>query len=236
MVRGMARQFSVSSAARSLSAWTTDVLRQAITDGYLESGQRLDQDAIAEELQVSRTPLREAIAALESEGLLQSKPHRGVFVSEVTTKDIHEVYGLRALLEAEIARQAADSVPDAVLGELEASLQDAQKAYDDGDPLAQFQADRQFHETLRVFAKNDLLREVLEGVSNRISAVRRFAQMRPGPHVDEFAREHFDILEAVRQGDGDRAAALTKLHLENSARRLEELMASEAFGGEGDTS
>jgi len=198
-------------------------LRRAILDGYFEPGERLDQEAIAGELDVSRTPIREAIAALESEGLLESKPHRGVFVTKVSREDIREVFALRALLEAEVVCEATSTIPDSVLDELERMLKGAQKAYETGDQAAQFDADKHFHKTLREFTENSLLREVLDGVNNRVSAVRRFAQTKPGPHVDEFAREHLDILQALRQRDAERAAELMKLHLENSGLRVEEL-------------
>jgi DNA-binding GntR family transcriptional regulator len=204
----------------------TGVLRQAILDGYFEPGERLVQEAIAEDLGVSRTPLREAITALESEGLLQSKPHRGVFVAKVSKKDIREVFALRALLEAEVARQAASTIPDAVLNDLETRLKAAQQAYEDGDHVAQFEADRYFHETLREFIENSLLREVLDGVNNRISIVRRFAQTKPGSHVDKFAEEHLAILEALQQRDSERAARLMQSHLKNSGQRLDELVES----------
>jgi DNA-binding GntR family transcriptional regulator len=223
MSKTLDSQFALSDPARSLTEWTTEILRQAILDGYFQPGERLDQDAIAKQLEVSRTPLREAIAALESEGLLESKPYRGAFVSKVTTEDIREVFALRALLEAEVVRQCTCSIPGAVLDELERMLKGAQKAYRAGNHAAQFEADRRFHETLRSFAESKLLKEVLDGVNNRISVVRRFAQMRPGPHVNEFAREHFAILEAMQQRDPGSAAALMKQHLENSQRRVEEL-------------
>jgi DNA-binding GntR family transcriptional regulator len=221
-------QLRVSASTRRLADWATEILRQAILDGYFEPGERLDQNAIAEELQVSRTPLREAIAALESEGLLDSRPHRGVFVTEISRKDIREVFFLRALLEAEVAREAALSIPDTVLDALEATLKEAQKAYDDGDHIAQFEADRHFHETLREFTENRLLQEVLEGVNNRINAVRRFAQTKPGPHIDKFAREHLAILQSLRQRDPEGAAALMKQHLQNSGTRVEKLVQAEA--------
>lgn len=227
MSKTLVSQIQVSEPRRSLSSWVAEVLRRAILDGYFEPGEKLDQDGIAEELRVSRTPLREAIAALESEGLLESRPHRGVFVNEISRKDIREVFAVRALLEAEVARQAASAVPDSVLDRLETSLKEAQKAYADGNHVAQFEADRNFHETLREFTENRLLAEVLEGVNNRINAVRRFAQTKPGPHIDEFSREHLAILEALRDRDPQSAARLMRLHLENSSRRVEELVQSD---------
>jgi DNA-binding GntR family transcriptional regulator len=217
-------EFLRTAPSRSLATWTTDVLRRAILGGHFEPGERLDQDAIAGQLGVSRTPLREAIAALESEGLLTSKPHRGVFVIELTKKDIYEVFALRAVLEAEVVRRCTSSIPDSVLDKLERILEEAQKAHENGDHDAQFDADREFHKTLREYTENALLREVLEGINNRINHVRRFAQTRPGPHVDEFAREHRAILAALRQRDGEGAAELMKKHLQNSGVRVQELV------------
>jgi DNA-binding GntR family transcriptional regulator len=222
-LKTLTSEFSVSGPVRSLAGWATDILRQAILDGYFGPGERLDQDAIAEELGVSRTPLREAIRALESEGLLDSRPHHGVFVARISKRDIRDIFALRALLEAEVVRQAAPSIPDAVLDRLETALKEAQKAYDGGNHVAQFEADRYFHETLREFAENRLLKEVLDGVNNRISAVRRFAQTKPGPHVDQFAEEHMAILQAIKRRDPERAAALIRRHLEESGDRVREL-------------
>jgi DNA-binding GntR family transcriptional regulator len=100
MSKPLRSQFRVSAPTRSLSGWATEVLWQAILDGYFEPGERLDQGAIAQGTWCKPGPLREAVAALESEGLLESKPHRGVFVSEISVRDIREVFALRALLEA----------------------------------------------------------------------------------------------------------------------------------------
>jgi DNA-binding GntR family transcriptional regulator len=222
-LKTLTSEFSLSGPARSLASWATDILRQAILNGYFKPGERLDQEAIAKELSVSRTPLREAVAALESEGLLESRPHRGVFVTRISKKDIRDVFALRALLEAEVARQAASSIPDSILDRLETALKDAQTAYENGDHIAQFEADRHFHETLRAFTENDLLKEVLNVANNRITAVRRFAQTKPGSHVDKFAEEHLAILRAIKDRDPEKAASLMRRHLQNSGARVEEL-------------
>jgi len=221
--QSLTSRFTVSARTKSLGGWATEVLRQAILEGHFKPGERLDQETIARELEISRTPLREAIAALESESLLESKPHKGVFVTKVTRKDIREVFALRALLEAEVAREAAVSVPDAVLDDLERKLKEAQVAYEGGQQAAQFDADRYFHERLREFSENSLLREVLDAINNRISVVRRFAQTRPGAHVDAFASEHLSILRALQQRDPELAATRMRSHLQNSSSRVEEL-------------
>jgi DNA-binding GntR family transcriptional regulator len=210
--------------ARVLADWVAADLRDAILQGYFEPGEKLDQDLLAEELGVSRTPIREALKRLESEGFIEVRPHYGAFIAEVSSKDIQEIFELRGLLEAEVVRQATSSIPDSVLDELEQMLTEAQKAHAEGDYVAQFEADISFHQTLRDFAKNDLLREVLDGVNNRVNTVRRFAQTRPGPHVNAFALEHLAILDAIRERDVQRAATLMRRHLENSGERVLELV------------
>jgi len=80
-----------------------------------------------------------------------------------------------------------------------------------------------FHETLAGFVENELLKEVLDGLTNRISIVRRFAQLQPGPHLVESFKEHRAILQAMRQRDSEEAAERMGLHLVNSAVRIQEL-------------
>lgn len=223
MAKTLSSGFAVSGPTRSLTAWVTETLRRAIVDGCFQPGERLDQDAIADELDVSRTPLRAAIAALESEGLLESRPYHGVFVAKVSLKDVREVFAVRGLLEAEVARQVASVIPDAVLDELEVMLQEGQKAYNQGDQGAPFEADRRFHEALRAFSQNSLLADVLQGLNNRVCLVRGFAQMRQGIHIDEFSQEHRGILQALRKRDADLAAHLMQAHLVNSAIRVVDL-------------
>jgi DNA-binding GntR family transcriptional regulator len=107
---------------RVLADWVTASLREAILNGYFEPGEKLDQDRIAEELEVSRTPVREAVRRLESEGFIEVRPHYGAFITEVSRQDIREVYEIRRVLEAEVVRQVTPVIPESVLGELDPRL------------------------------------------------------------------------------------------------------------------
>jgi DNA-binding GntR family transcriptional regulator len=89
---------------RVLADWVTDAIRETIFQGYFESGEKIDQERVAEELNVSRTPIRESLKAVESEGLIEIRPHRGAFVTRVTREDIANVYKVRMLLEPAAAR------------------------------------------------------------------------------------------------------------------------------------
>jgi DNA-binding GntR family transcriptional regulator len=209
---------------RVLADWVTASLREAILNGYFESGEKLDQDRIAEELEVSRTPVREAMRRLESEGFVEVRPHYGAFIAKVSRQDIREVYEIRRVLEAEVVRQVTPLMPESVLDELERSLTETEAQFDAGDSAKHFERDVYFHDTIANFVENKLLKEVLDGLTNRISIVRRFAQLRPGPHLAESFKEHRAILKAVRQRDPEQAAELMRVHLERSSLRLQELV------------
>jgi DNA-binding GntR family transcriptional regulator len=213
---------------RVLADWVTASLREAILNGYFESGEKLDQDRIAEELEVSRTPVREAMRRLESEGFVEVRPHYGAFIAMVSQRDIGEIYEVRGLLEAEVVRQVTPLIPESVLGELDRTLAETEAQFEAGDSAKHFESDVYFHETIANFVENKLLKEVLDGLTNRISIVRRFAQLRPGPHLAESFKEHRAILQAIRKRDSERAADLMGLHLVNSAVRIQELSRDEA--------
>jgi DNA-binding GntR family transcriptional regulator len=208
---------------RVLADWVTASLREAILHGCFEPGEKLDQDCIAEELEVSRTPVREAMRRLESEGFVEVRPHHGAFIAKVSQQDIREVYEIRRLLEAEVVRQVTPVMPESVLDELDRSLTETQAQFEAGDSAKHFESDVYFHETLAGFVENELLKEVLDGLTNRISIVRRFAQLQPGPHLVESFKEHRAILQAMREHDSEEAAELMRVHLVNSAVRIQEL-------------
>jgi DNA-binding GntR family transcriptional regulator len=210
---------------RVLADWVTASLREAIFNGYFEPGEKLDQDRIAEELEVSRTPVREAMRRLESEGFVEVRPHYGAFIAKVSRQDIREVYEIRRVLEAEVVRQVTPLIPESVLDELDRSLTETQAQFEAGDSAKHFESDVYFHETIANFVENRLLKEVIDGLTNRVSVVRRFAELQPGPHLVESFKEHRALLQSIRQRDAEEAAALIRVHLERSALRIQELAA-----------
>jgi DNA-binding GntR family transcriptional regulator len=208
---------------RVLTDWVTASLREAILQGYFEPGEKLDQELIANDLEVSRTPVREALKKLESEGFLEIRPHRGAFITAVSRQDIRDVYEIRALLEAEAVRQATPVILESVLDELEEHLNQTQTQIEAGDSTGHFESDVCFHEAIVNLVENELLKEILDSLNNRIMRVRRFGQLQPGPHLVESHREHHLILQAMRQRDAQDAAKLMRHHLEQSALRVQEL-------------
>ena len=117
-------------------------LRRAITTGRLRPGAPIRQDALAEELQVSRVPLREALKTLQGEGLVRYEAHRGYFVETLSLDDLREVYRIRELLEEEAVRRAVERLADADLDRLEEIQADVERAAAEGDVLAMTTANR----------------------------------------------------------------------------------------------
>ena len=213
-----------TKGGRVIADWVTDTLQAAIISGHFEPGEKLDQDLISKELEVSLTPVREAIRRLESEGFIEVRPHRGAFIAQITKQDVQETYKLRKLLEAEIVRQVTPVIPDSVLDELDATLREAQTQFDAGDHSRHYECDVQFHATIINLVENTLLKVVLDSIIDRISIVRRFGQLKAGPHLVTSFDEHRGILQAMRQRDSEKAAELMSLHMDQSALRVQELV------------
>ena len=216
------------AGGRVLKDWVSASLREAILNGHFEPGEKLDQELIAEELVVSRTPVREAMMVLESEGFVEVRPRRGAFIVTLSRRDIRDICQIRGLLEAEAVRQATPLIPEAELDEVETALRCAQARVKTGDVATLFESDLHFHETVLDCAENRLLQEMLGGLTNRISRLRQFAQLGQGQHLAESYREHLAILEAMRCRDAEAAGEAMTVHLQNSSNRLQGLVTWEA--------
>lgn len=217
-----------ATGGRVLKDWASASLCEAILQGYFKPGEKLDQDLIAEELDVSRTPVREAVMMLEAEGFVATRPRRGAFIIALSRQDIHEICQVRGLLEAEAVRQATPLISETAFDDIERSINEAQARLEGGDVAGHFESDIFFHETVISHAENKLLQEMLSSLTNRIARLRQFAQFQPGQHLVESFKEHHAILQAMRRRDAEAAAELMKIHLEYSALRLQAFVPQEA--------
>jgi DNA-binding GntR family transcriptional regulator len=206
---------------KGLSNWVTISLREAILNGHFEPGEKLDQDQIAKELDVSRTPLREALKVLASEGFVEIRSYRGAYIPIVSQQDISDVYEIRWVIESEIVRQATPIIPATVLDYCEGLLHVYGNTTDHSSGDRQFyQADQEFHGTIATYSRNKLFKEILEKLNNRIVQVRTFALHKSVTHLDHSNQEHLNILHAMRAKDASEAARLMELHLRQSADRI----------------
>jgi GntR family transcriptional regulator, gluconate operon transcriptional repressor len=202
-------------AARSLAEDAADMIREQILGGGFSQGEHLVEARIAEQLNVSRGPVREAFKLLRAEGLLEEEPRRGTFVVSLTAEDVREIYGLRAAIEGRAARRLAERHDDDDVAELRRSLDAIAEAVKAGDALSVFRRDLEFHDTLCRLSGNARLHEVFMRYVPMLRALLRLDE-RIYPSLDEVADQHLPLVEAIASGDGDRAAAAAEEHCDHA--------------------
>jgi DNA-binding GntR family transcriptional regulator len=188
------------------------ILREQILNGELPRGSRLPQETIAAELGVSRTPLREALRRLASEGLVTLQPNHGATVAGLDFSDMHDAWVARLAIEPSAARLAADRREPDELERMAAAIAAQRQG---GDAASGLDANREFHLALVASSGNrhfDHFAHMLW--VSRISVAIYTAQASESAGVDGWADEHEAILVAITAADGDRAERLTRAHIE----------------------
>lgn len=186
-------------------------LQAAIVDGRLSPRTRLSVPALAVQLGVSRSPVREAVTRLISDGLAVEVPHRGAVVAHLTLADLLPVYELREVLEGLAARLAAIRIESAGEGRLRKALADHVAAADRDDRPAVTAADLAFHTGLREIAGNAELEKTLGGIQARIRVAMRTTMVTEGPRPA--IADHEKILDAVTAKDPKRAERCARAHI-----------------------
>ncbi len=196
-------------------------LRGRILDGELTRGSRLRQEALAEELGVSRTPLREALRRLAAEGLVEFHPNRGAQVVDVTPDDVRRAYEARAIVEPGAARLAAVRRPAASLSAMRLAI-DAER--DSPDRQSAYSASRAFHLALVRASENEHLIRAAEALW--VPGVAQAVYERQADESDLIETdvvEHERIAAAVEGGDPDLAEALARHHIRAAHSRVLDL-------------
>jgi DNA-binding GntR family transcriptional regulator len=185
-------------------------LRQAILTGRLKAGERLVEERLADELGVSRNPVREAIRALASEGLIEVAARRGASVAVMSDQEARETIEVRALLEGHNARLAARRHDKRVIKRIEAVLNKGSAAVAAGHFDQLYQLNQEFHSELAAAGQNRVLGELLQRLRDRTAML--FAPMSPSRQSRSW-NEHAGILRAIIDGDERAAATLAAEHV-----------------------
>ncbi len=199
---------------RPLRDIVAEGLRQRIYDGALEPGARLVEREIAAEFGVSRLPVREALRALQNEGLLEQSGARGMRVCELSHRQVSELYDVREVLEELAARQAAERVYLGAKPLLDVTMAEVNEAVERDDIAHAHIANSRFHDEIVQLSGNELLAQTLEPLMGRLAWLRR--------KIEDFERiraEHAAIAAAVSAGDVDGAGAAARTHVLASRRR-----------------
>jgi DNA-binding GntR family transcriptional regulator len=199
-------------ARRALYEEVADQLRQRIFARALEPGSWVDEMKLATELGISRTPLREALKVLATEGLVAMKPRRGAYVAEMSRDDVAEVYHLLALLEADAAAEVARRATPAQLAELQALHERLEKQVRQRDAF--FATNEAFHLKLLELAGNRWRQQIVADLRKVMKLNRHHSLFKQGRLADSLA-EHRDLMAALAARDATRVQQLMRAHFDN---------------------
>ncbi|MEW6726070.1 GntR family transcriptional regulator [Desulforudis sp. 1088] len=201
-------------------------LREAIITGRLRPGERLMELQLAEELGVSRTPVREAIRKLELEGFVVMVPRKGAYVAGITDKDITDVFEVRSALEALAAGLAAERITEEEIEELERLVVRYAETTSSQNIQAIVEEDTKFHDVIYRASRNQRLIQIVTNLQEQIQRFRLTTLSRPG-RTKEALVEHRKIVEAISERNIELAQQLAREHIESAENSL--LVAVEEF-------
>lgn len=197
---------------KSLGQHVFENLKQAIIKGDVPSGERLVESAIASALDISRTPVREAIHKLEREGLVKKLPRGGFTVIGLTREDIEETFGIRSVLESYAARLAAVKHREKDLIPLEKKVDEYQKFLNLGKLESLPRINTEFHDLLYTLSRSPKLVKMINALSDQIFRFRQII-LKDENLAEVSHRDHRQMLAAIRKRDTDGVEKLVKAHL-----------------------
>ena len=206
----------------SLHQEVAATLREQIFAGLLAPGSFLDELVLCERLQISRTPLREALKVLTAEGLLRHEPRRGCFISEVTEKDLDDIFPVIALLEGRCAFEAARHATDADLAAL-ATLHERLSSHAQAGRInGYYDINIAIHEAIITLADNRWLAMAIADL-RKILKLARSQQLHAPGRLAQSLSEHMAVFAALKARDSQGADAAMRTHLTRQREALREL-------------
>lgn len=196
-----------------------ETLREAIINGTLEPKERMMEIQLAEEMGVSRTPVREAIRKLELEGFVVMIPRKGAYVASISIKDIADVFEIRSALESLAAGLAAERITEEEMEQLERHLVRTIECSEGNDMPALIEADTEFHDTLYRASRNERLVQIVSNLREQIQRFRTTSLSTPG-RLKFAMDEHKKLVEAISERNIELAQNLAREHIENAENSI----------------
>ena len=207
---------------RPLREIVYEELKMQILTGKIVPGTRMMEVELADDMGVSRTPIREAIRQLEKEGLVTIEPRRGAYASQISVKDMVDILEVRQNLEGLAAFFAAQRMTKDVQEELHRVSKNYDQAVADGDMAAMIKSDTRFHRIIVEASNNHVLLQMIEQLQELVLRFR-YLYYSDFKRADDMPSEHEAIYEAIVAGDADAAREAADIHIQ----RLKELVISE---------
>jgi len=195
-------------------------IKELILTNQLRPGQTLAIGQLAEYLGVSHTPVREALAMLEREGLVRTPPYGKPIVTRIEARDVQEVWDMRILLERAAIEAAVSELSDETLDEIESKLDLARRDAENGDYHAHYEIDVGFHRAIVKSVNNSLFRDLVAQVEDRSIRIRTLVESIANEgDVVSIVDEHIDLLGAIKSRDTETAVTALMAHLEAGKQR-----------------
>ncbi|GAB7386371.1 GntR family transcriptional regulator [Bacillaceae bacterium] len=192
-------------------------LKNAILEGTYKAGDRLVERELAEKLNISRTPIREALLKLESQGFVRTLPRKGVVVAEISHEEILEIFTILSALEVLAVKLAAQKMDQQTMEKLDEAIEKIDRVLKGELDVDIMQFHLEINETLYKAAKSPKLYELLIGLMDYIRAFAHLGYETPG-RMRRSMEEHRDIMLAVKNREAEMAEYLTRIHIENSKK------------------
>ncbi|HEY7477703.1 MAG TPA: GntR family transcriptional regulator [Actinomycetota bacterium] len=204
--------FTARPDRKKMVDWVWEELRDAIIELRLRPGEPLREVALAEQLGVSKTPLREAFARLEQEGLVETTSFKGAVVTSYSERDLREIYELRALLEGAAARTAAERADERTLTALREVVDRSRRLRDAGDLTGLAGLLGRFDLIVYDQVENERIGALIANLQAHLARIGRLTESIPG-RVEASVEEHAAIVEAIVARDPDGAERLMRAHI-----------------------
>jgi len=214
-------KFAAIKQPESLAKMAYEAIRKSILSGQWKIGELYNEKAIAADLEISRTPVREALLELASQDLIIFLPRRGLMVNRFTRRDVDEIFEVRKAIELAAVEKITVASPPFDLFEIEEALLSQRKASKQKDYLAFMEADRLFHTNFSELTSNRRLIAILDNIRDMIHVMGAKALALEGRAL-KVIEEHQTIFEAVKKGDIEEARRAMAYHLEQSKEAVVE--------------
>ena len=188
------------------------ILKKEICDGNFPPGQWLQEKELAEKLNVSRSPVREALKQLVDEGLAIEYPNKGVFVKEFTVKDIEEIYEVRILLESYAIKNSVKTITTSNIREFMEILHTLMKHYDNNDLASYIETDTLLHQYIITLGGNSIVSDIYKRIYSQSQQFRIYS-LTTKRRFDDSVIEHKQVVENICSGNWKEADRVNKIHL-----------------------
>lgn len=188
------------------------IIKDDICKGVYEPGQQINEVELSNRLGISRSPIRESLRQLVSDGLCVELPNKGVFVKEFSIEEINNIYDYRLLLESYAIEHCSNNINDKMVNALKSCKEALKQFYKDNDINSYIDEDTTLHQTIVDLCGNSIIVDAYERVSSMNSQFRIYS-LTDQKRFDESIKEHTDIIDNILKGNYKEAIEINKIHL-----------------------